>query len=227
MGDSIRCFGLVVTNEYVVSLRRYASGSKCAKDPVRVCDASVRIDVVRWDGIERANTGSITTKAEPAWGWGGNPITCEPPYTSVTSYHDRRWPKRCDRCRASFAESDEWQLNMDVLFDRTDGGPRTTLRAAPPGAMYWMDWFANQPGFCGPDGRALAVVLPGNRVWHVDGRASNCTKPKDTKHNCWVRSGEIPDVTVGKDGETCEAGAGSIQVPGWHGFLRQGVLVPC
>lgn len=29
-----------------------------------------------------------------------------------------------------------------------------------------------------------------------------------------------------KAGLTCVAGAGSISVPGWHGFLRAGELVP-
>jgi hypothetical protein len=40
-----------------------------------------------------------------------------------------------------------------------------------------------------------------------------------------VRHGTPPDVTVDKNGLTCNAGGGSIQVPGWHGFLRNGELV--
>lgn len=53
---------------------------------------------------------------------------------------------------------------------------------------------------------------------------------KDARpHKCWVRSGPPECLTVGKGGpgESCGAGAGSIMVPGWHGFLRNGVLTPC
>ncbi|HEX3800262.1 MAG TPA: hypothetical protein VH413_16320 [Verrucomicrobiae bacterium] len=61
---------------------------------------------------------------------------------------------------------------------------------------------------------------------------SGCKKfmpADDDKHRCWTRRGEPPNVTVGKSefGPTCGAGAGSIIVPGWHGFLRNGVLEPC
>lgn len=227
MGDSIRCFGLVTTDEYVVSLRRYSKSNACTDRDAGYCNASDRIDVVRWNGVTGANTGTVGHRASPAWGWGGDPVTCDAPYPDVTSHLDRRWPKVCERCGKAFGPLDVYQLNLDVLFDRTDGGPRTTLRDAPAGAMYWMDWFANQPGFCGPDGRALAVVLPGGHRWHVDGRASNCTRPNDDRHKCWVRTGEIPLITVGKDGNTCAAGAGSIDIGSWHGFLQSGELVPC
>jgi len=60
--------------------------------------------------------------------------------------------------------------------------------------------------------------------WDVDSRASNCTLPNDKTHRCWVRHGTPPNITVDKAGETCQAGAGSIQMPKWHGFLRNGVL---
>jgi hypothetical protein len=91
--------------------------------------------------------------------------------------------------------------------------------------------------------------------WHVDSQASNCPEPCETcgvpynqhwqryaesefkcryvprdkgAHRCWCRHGEPPLVTVNKSGPTCSAGAGSIISPsGWHGFLRNGELVPC
>ena len=148
------------------------------------------------------------------------------PYDDVTSYHDHRWPKKCPHCDYEFQQSDKWRLNLDILMKRSDGGPMTTLREAPVGAMYWMSWFEGTE-FVGPDGRALGVVCPGPHVWHVDARASNCTKPDDKKHKCWVRHGEVPNITVDKNGNTCNAGAGSSVVPGWHGFLRGGELVEC
>jgi hypothetical protein len=41
-----------------------------------------------------------------------------------------------------------------------------------------------------------------------------------------VRHGEAPNITVDKNGVTCGAGAGSIQCGSYHGFLRNGELVP-
>lgn len=61
--------------------------------------------------------------------------------------------------------------------------------------------------------------------WDIDSRASNCTMREDNVHRCWVREGEPPIVTVGKRGRTCAAGAGSIAVTGFHGFLRNGQIV--
>jgi hypothetical protein len=59
---------------------------------------------------------------------------------------------------------------------------------------------------------------------------ANCPGYEDAHpHKCWVRTGVAPQLTVGKGapGESCGAGAGSIVVPGWHGFLRNGVLEQC
>jgi len=70
------------------------------------------------------------------------------------------------------------------------------------------------------------VILPNGIPWDIDSRAGNCALKDDRLHRCWVRTGEPPDVTVGKSGgPTCAAGAGSIQGGDWHGFLRNGELV--
>ncbi len=82
------------------------------------------------------------------------------------------------------------------------------------------------------DGPQLIVMCPskadgtGRMKWNVDSRASNCSMPYDYEHRCWVRTGEPPNVTAGKDGPTCSAGAGSIQAHEWHGFLLNGELAP-
>lgn len=76
------------------------------------------------------------------------------------------------------------------------------------------------------DGPQLTVVLPDNTPWNIDSRASNCTMPYDYSHRCWIREGEPPNVTAGKNGNTCAAGAGSIATPNYHGFLRNGVIKP-
>lgn len=91
----------------------------------------------------------------------------------------------------------------------------------PIGSMYFTDYDYYHKG---EDGRTLWVKLPNGDMWCVDSRASNCTKPEDTEHRCWVRHGEAPNITVDKVGNTCSAGAGSIQSGSYHGFLRNGYL---
>ena len=45
------------------------------------------------------------------------------------------------------------------------------------------------------------------------------------EHNCWVREGIPPNITVSKHPINCNSGAGSIQQGRYHGFLRDGHLV--
>ncbi|WP_095081664.1 hypothetical protein [Mesorhizobium sophorae] len=88
----------------------------------------------------------------------------------------------------------------------------------------------------GYDGKSIVCVVPYSREgiinktswWHIDSRANNCDKPADTEHRCWCRHGTVGEtVHVDKVGNTCGAGAGSIGVPGFHGFLHHGVLRDC
>jgi hypothetical protein len=86
------------------------------------------------------------------------------------------------------------------------------------------------------DGKHLICLVPGKvpntgkeyiHRWNVDGRASNCTMPEDTVHRCWIKHGDIAKpytLHVDKSGNTCKAGAGSIQVQGWHGYLDKGYV---
>lgn len=135
------------------------------------------------------------------------------------------FPTKCDGCTYVFDDQDPRQRFVAQLWT----GPfdlELELRQAPAGAMWFAPWMADYAR--GPDGRTLVVRLPGGRDWVVDSRASNCTRKDDAAHRCWVRVGEPPNVTVGKGTDpaaTCSAGGGSIQVPGWHGFLRAGVLL--
>jgi hypothetical protein len=109
-------------------------------------------------------------------------------------------------------------------------GALVTLDEAEPGAM-WR-WPAPDPSLAGAytsqddDPRVLMVKLPGGHFWCVDSYAGNCTR-RGEPHHCWVREGVPPDVTAGKAGNTCSAGAGSIAVDGYHGFLRGGYLEEC
>lgn len=111
------------------------------------------------------------------------------------------------------------------LYKRSDTGEIIGGKSKlPPGACYdsphYHDWRT------GPDGRSLSVVLPNGDHWFIDNRASNCTKPEDKIHRCWIRHGRPEDGTlhVDKAGDTCTAGAGSIAVDGYHGFLHNGYL---
>lgn len=134
---------------------------------------------------------------------------------------DPAWPGACD-CGYPFDSEDRHQRWVESVWSRADNGDLTTTRDAPPGAM-WDAWWTGRKG---PDGRSLMVKCPNGAQWAIDGRASNCTLPDDHEHRCWVRHGEPPNVTVGKDGLTCQAGAGSIQAGDYHGFLRGGAFDP-
>ena len=151
-----------------------------------------------------------------------------------TPHDDPRWPATC-RCGYEFTDEDAWQDWQEVIYQRLDTGDLMTLRQrqasdvggpapAPPGAM-WDAWWM-PASWAGSDGIALMVRCPNGHDWHVDGRAKNCTLPNDHLHKCWVRHGDprAAEVTVDKNGNTCAAGAGSIQAGDYHGFLQAGVL---
>ena len=138
----------------------------------------------------------------------------------IEDYPDDRWPTKCGHCNAGPPDDVNRQVFRKRLYD-TDSGK------LGPGDMYWADWFdRGKEGGCSfhenCDGRHLHVICPDGSQWDIDGRASNCTMKEDRVHRCWIRTGEPPNVTVGKSGNTCAAGAGSIAVDGYHGFLRNG-----
>jgi hypothetical protein len=141
------------------------------------------------------------------------------PNIEKPSNDDPIWPKTCD-CGYEFKDSDTHMLYSDIMYQRKDTGEIYSLKDAPPGAM-WNSWWVDNTN---PDGLYLTVKLPTGYEWDIDSRASNCTKRDDDIHRCWVRHGIAPEITVDKNGLTCGAGAGSIMVPGYHGFLKNGYL---
>lgn len=132
---------------------------------------------------------------------------------------DARWPTTCDWCGAyAFLREDRWQVNVDRLFARSDGGPPMTLVEArrTPGAMWDASWLLGLPGYApGPDGRILCVATPGDGEWVVDGPSSSGSR--------WARTGEPPLVTA-----TPSIRVGGVNgVPErYHGWLRDGYLLP-
>lgn len=93
------------------------------------------------------------------------------------------------------------------------------------GAIWCATWYPKNMTWDNETGPHLIVRCPSGRDWDIDSRCSNCTLPNDRAHRCWRRHGVPPNVTVDKIGATCAAGAGSILLPNWHGFLRGGELV--
>lgn len=164
--------------------------------------------------------GDFDDESVEAYAGCDNKAQLQPPHD------DPRWPAVC-ACGAAFQPDDLYQLCTHTLYRRADTGEILTLDDAPPGAMWYATWYHGIPDWCGPDGKALIVRCPGGHTWHCDGLANNCDMPNDKEHKCWVRHGTPPDVTVDKNGKTCNAGAGSILTPNWHGYLRNGYLEKC
>lgn len=213
-----RTFWLEATDRVAVGLRRYRS----AGGAPMTCEGGYH-SVLVFTGEEPADF-STDTKFDR------RTLEQRPP----TPHDDPRWPSRC-RCGYEFTEDDYWQDWQELIYQRTDTSERVTLRshsvedvdalpAAPPGACWDAWWMPSD--WRGPDGIALMVRCPNGHDWHVDGEASNCTRPGDKTHACWVRHGDPRqgNVTVDKNGETCAAGAGSIIAGDYHGFLEAGVL---
>lgn len=206
-------FWLEPTSRVLNGLRRYASGVACT-GPMGYHNAMV------FTGTSEAryNDQGVLLQVETA-----------------TPHGDLRWPTHCV-CGYAFDVDDTWQDWQERVWTRTDTDEIRLLRAhvdadspipaAEPGACWDATWL-HYPCYIGPDGITLMVRCPDGHDWNVDSRASNCTLPDDNVHKCWVRHGDPRDchVTVDKNGVTCSAGAGSIQTPNWHGFLRDGQLV--
>jgi len=202
----IRCFLLVPTTRVRRELCRYSAADKrdCPLRGGWCHNALAPLDVIDEPDRRKCVCGDLWPHDDPRW-----PVACQ--------------------CGYAFTPADHWQLFCSTLYRRSDNGEETTLSDAPDGAMWYADWMthnrdASDHRYFGPDGRCLVCRVPKRHDWMIDGPASNCTKPDDKAHKCWVRHGEPPLITVDKNGDTCNAGAGSILTPDWHGFLRNGVL---
>lgn len=218
---SVRCFWLEPTERCKRSLRRYRSSSK-PKDPCSAAATFATHPEYAYHNahapIEEGYARKNVTGSNPdEWTWDVGPKD-EP------AHDDPRWPTNC-ACGYVFQANDEWQVFTEVIYRRTDTGEDTTIRSAPPGAMWDAAWLYTMYGPT-QDGRVIIVRCPDGDDWTIDGRASNCTNPSDRVHKCWVRHGQPPMLTVDKNGITCNAGGGSIMTSKYHGFLRNGEFSP-
>lgn len=133
-------------------------------------------------------------------------------------------PDACDRCGSPFDPDVDHKHSGSMRWEWD-----TPSGKLEPGCVYLRDHYNGHcsAGWSSCEGPHLMVICPNGAEWDVDSRARNCGLPDDTTHRCWVRVGD-PDhpetLHVSKDGETCAAGAGSIQAGDYHGFLVHGEL---
>jgi hypothetical protein len=234
-GAGVQVFWLEPLELVQVRLRvyRYTDAAPCiaaTANSLRCCDSDIEIlrEAPRSAWVEDLDGGTHRARAE------------------LVGEDDPRWPARCEACGIPFelgAEGTTRQVWAERLYRGAPDGRAYTIRNAPVGAMWHADWLAGRAGeaYTGPDGLSLHVRTPGGD-WCVDSQASNCTRPQNQPvdgqpgctrfvrtHYCWIRHGDPRTgmVHVDKVGETCAAGAGSIVVGNYHGFLHHGVLVSC
>lgn len=200
--SNVKCFLIHPTSDTFQYLRRYSFGA-CHCNNGNYHNAMVAIEdgKVDKDGIIRLHNDQILKE----------------------KYKDQ-WPKHCE-CGYEFKTDDESQIFKAQKYT-DEAGNLYTLENAPVGAMWFATWYEEIPMLCGTDGKAIIVKTPAGD-WHIDGKASKCGSPDDHVHKCWCRHGEAPNLTVDKNGVTCTAGAGSIQIHEYHGFLTNGELTCC
>lgn len=206
---SVKCFMVRQTDHEWRYLRRYWDGP-CSAGGRGYCNAMTPIGKVQ---VTRSAEGYIQHVGDE--------------HDPEKYLSDPRWPTHCTRCSSPVPETAERQIFGELIY-LDDAGNEHSVRTPTPGMM-WDAWW-NPERWKGPDGLSLHVCCPDGHVWNIDSQASNCTMkgdvgPADSHHRCWVRHGIPPLITVDKNGHTCAAGAGSIQTPTWHGFLRNGELV--
>jgi len=136
---------------------------------------------------------------------------------NVEDYPEEMWPKVCEDCGAPVPPDAKRQVFNHRLYNSPSGRPER-------GNLWYAHWMPLTWPWENKTDWHLMAMCPDGWEWNIDSRASNCTMKEDKKHRCWVRHGnpETDPIHVDKAGVTCQAGAGSIQTPTWHGFLHHG-----
>lgn len=217
MYPATQTYWLEPTEEVAVGLRRYRSSDRAG-----------------WTCADGYHEALVYIRRAPAVFEDRDERRVRVPSADDVAHDDPRWPTECAHgCGYQFTAEDQWQTWELLIWRRTDTGEERFNHSNPavaapdipiaePGASWDATWM---PYSRGPDGICLVVRCPNGRDWMVDSEASNCTR-KGEPHQCWVRHGDPRNckLTVDKNGDTCSAGAGSIQAGDYHGFLQAGVL---
>lgn len=165
---------------------------------------------------------------------------------SPSDHPEQCWPRACDHCSAPVPPTTKIPC---MCGDPNCSAVRTTpsrqvhhrrMYSTPSGEVIdrpaigdaWLaDWWHHDDGSCGIwsncDGKHVIVKLPGGVEFDAMSRASNCTMKDDRSHRCWRVHGNLETgagLTFDKNGLTCNAGAGSIQLGNWHGYVKQGFI---
>lgn len=127
-------------------------------------------------------------------------------------HDDSRWPGTCEHCGYVFADADQWQLSDKAIYRLPDGSEFTFSRSlgmcAPPGTMiraWWFDEHAEVPG------ESWLIALPDGGDW--------CTTQRAAGGGHWTVTGTAPDITA-------TPSVWHNSPSGWHGWVRNGELVP-
>lgn len=129
-------------------------------------------------------------------------------------HDDPRWPAECDCGSYRFTPDDRWQRNDARIFRLPDGAEfhfwGSFGRFAPPGTMIRADWydeFSDHPGHI----ESWLIALPDGGEWITSQRASG--------GGYWTVTGTPPKITASPS-------VFHNAPTGWHGFVRDGELVP-
>lgn len=128
---------------------------------------------------------------------------------------DPRWPAACP-CGEPFRDGDQWQVN-ELNWHEGSGGRFAWGVGAwdgIPGAMIRAPWRDN-PG----RPPAWMVFLPNGTSWCTNDRAS-AAGPGNELGPYWEVTGDAPNLTVHPSINDTDPGRP------WHGWIRDGLLVP-
>jgi hypothetical protein len=134
-------------------------------------------------------------------------------------HDDPRWPKAC-ACGYEFATcdcgqpgcpvEDQWQRNDCLIYRLPDGTEFINWGSAknvPPGTMIRLPWYDGR----GQGGEAWQVWLPDGGTWITTQAASG--------GGYWTVTGTPPNITASPS-------IWHNAPTGWHGFIRNGELIP-
>jgi hypothetical protein len=189
-----------LTGEYQRNLRRFTWGS--ARDGGNTCPGR---STATWQAGHDAFTviGNVP-ESESKLVHGDN-----------WTHDDHRWPEQCAHCGYRFADTDEWQRNDNALYRRPDGVEFVLwgdISQVPAGTMCRLPWADHYMSVRHPQHvESWRIQLPDGGEWVTSQAASG--------GGFWTVNGTPPMIDV-------TPSIWHSQPSGWHGFIRNGELIP-